>query len=292
MLEPHAPELRAEFEAWLGADPAHAKAYDALERFATLSQRLPAPERRPRRQAVGPRRLAPAFGAIALVATAATGLLLLVTGREAATYAAVANPGPAIRLYRLSDGSTITLDADTNLDVAIKPASREVRIRSGRARFKVTDEPDRPFTVSSDGGRVTANGSEFDVALNGDRMTVVALQGDVHVSPDGSDRPAVPLANGAAVQVEGASVDMTSVSREDRLWPAGRLSFDNTPLEKIVATANRLGGPPIRLGSDGIGTLKVTAVLDLRDTRALARKLAAALELKVDDRGGEVVLTR
>ena len=291
MLEPHSPELRARFEAWLGADPAHVKAYAELERFATLSQRLPAPERRRQRGAIGARRLTPAFGVIAVVAIAATGLLFM--GRETATYAAVTNPGPAIRLYRLSDGSTVTLDVDTNLAVAMKPASREVRIRSGRARFKVTAEPERPFTVLSAGGRVTANGSEFDVALNGDRMTVVSLGGEVRVSaPDGSDVAALPVAEGTAVRAESAGVAAAPVSRKDRLWPVGRLSFDNTPLERIVAMANRLGGPPLRLGSEGTGALKVTAVLDLRDPRALARKLAAALDLKIDERNGEVVLTR
>jgi transmembrane sensor len=291
LLEPHSSEVRAEFEAWIAKDPAHARAYNELAGIATLSKRLPAPNRRSRQSAVGGSFLRPAYG-VAVVGAIAVAGVLLVTGREpAAAYAAVTNAGPAIRMVRLSDGSTIILDVDTALDVAVRQASREVRFYKGRARFNVADKPARPFTVSSAAGCVTANGSEFDVGLNGDQMTVVPLQGKVELCGAGATKRA-PISAGTAVRVHDANVTTTTMGREDRFWPAGRMSFDNTPLDKIVVMANRIGEPPIRLGSDDIGALEVTAVLDLRDTRSLARKLAAALDLKVDERADEIVLTK
>jgi len=292
MLEPPSPALRAKFEAWLASDPAHAAAYGELEPIVALSRQLPAPERRWRWQSAG-HGLRPAFGAALVAAIAATGVLLVKGREQSAVYAPVTNPGPAIRLFQLSDGSRITLDAGASLGVAIDETARNVRLHSGRARFSVTSAPERPFTVFSDRARVTAEGGEFDVAVDNAGMTVVPLRGEVRVSrAPGSEEKTVPVAPGAAVRVDSAAVAPTRVSRGDRLWPVSRLSFDGTPLEKIVAMANRLGQPPIRLGSEGTGKLEVTAVLDLRNNRALGRKLAAALKLELEEKDGAVVLTR
>ncbi len=292
MLEPHSPELRAAFEMWRAADPAHAKAYGEIERITGLAERLPSGHRR--QAPIGRERLLrPAFAIAALAAIAFTGVLLLTRPAAPVTEMSLTNPGPAIRFMRLSDGSMVTLDVATELTVAIGSRAREARLRSGRARFKVADDPGRPFIVSWPGGRVEANGSEFDVALSAGQMTVMARNGAVRVFPAGTHQEdAVAVGAGRAVRVEGNDVVPAAVSRGDRLWPDGRHAFNRTSLATILALANRLGGPPIKPASEAIGSLKITAVLDLRDSRALARKLAAALDLRVDESAGEIVLSR
>lgn len=292
MLEPQSAGLRAEFDAWFAADPAHARAYDELERLTTLATRLPNGEHR--RALIGRERaLRPAFGMAMAAAIAVGGVLLLARPDSPATEMALTNSGTAIRLLRLSDGSTVTLDVATRLTVTIGPNSREAHLRSGRARFQVADDPGRPFVVSLPEGRVEARGGAFDVALSANRTTVVPVKGEVRVYPTGADQDgAVAVRAGSAAWVASGDVVSTAVSRRERLWPAGRIAFNRTPLAKVVATANRLGGPPIRLGSDAVGSLEVTAVLDLRDTRALAPKIAAALDLKIDERDGSIVLNR
>jgi transmembrane sensor len=227
------------------------------------------------------------------VVLALAGALLAVAREPSAAVAAVVNPGPAIRAVRLEDGSTLTLDADTALDVALGPASREIRLRQGRARFNVAVLPNRPLRISTGPGSVTVEGGLVDVALDGSGMTVLVLKGKAVVSDAGSNGArSTPLIKNDALRVGGGVIAAAAVSQAERFWPAGRLGFDNTPLEKVVAVANRLDTPPIRLADPDLGAIQVTAVLDVRDTRALARKLGSTLDLRVREDSRGVLLTR
>lgn len=289
MLEPTTPQRRAEFETWLAADPEHAREYAILDSYSTLGIRLPSPVRHERRN----RFLSPAYGLATAAIVAVVGAVL-ITGRESpAAYAAVTNPGPAVRMVRLADGSTIVLDINTDLSVALKPRTREVEMHSGRARFKVAPDPKRPFIVSSASGQVISHQGEFDVDVRQQPVRVMPLTGSVAVQPEGAKKSrTLSLSSGEAAPLESGNPSPISVPRDDRLWPVGRVSFDRTPLANIIASANRFGGRPIHVADDSIGALRVTAVLDLRDTAALARKLAAALDLNVQESANGILLTR
>lgn len=289
LLDGATPERRAEFEAWLAADPEHAREYRILDAYSALSPELPGPVRHVGREV----HLRPAY-AFALVIVVLVGGTLLITNREAGTaYAAVTNRGPAIRGVRLSDGSTVLLDIDTSLSVAFKAKSREVEVQSGRARFTVAPDPTRPFIVSSDAVRVTSRGGEFDVDARGSGNSVAARRGTVIVgTSDDQAGGTTDVSAGKAVRVDHAKLTPISIAHEERLWPAGRLWFDQTPLSTIAAMANRLGGPRIRVADAEIGAMKATCMLDLRDTRALAQKLAATFDLRVEETANGILLTR
>lgn len=289
LLDGAMPERRAKFEAWLAADPEHAREYRILDAYSELSSELPRRVRQVRREVF----LRPAY-AFALVIVVLVGGTLLITNRESGTaYAAVTNRGPAIRGVRLSDGSTVLLDIDTSLSVAFKAKSREVEVQSGRARFTVAPDPKRPFIVTFDAIRVTSRGGEFDVDVRGNADSVAAARGIVFVgTSDDQAGGATDVSAGKAVRVDHTKVTPISVAHDERLWPAGRLWFDQTPLSAIVAMANRLGGPPIHVADGEIGAMKVTCMLDLRDTQALAQKLAATFDLRAEETPNGILLTR
>ena len=46
-----------------------------------------------------------------------------------------------IRTYNLSDGSKVTLDADSRVEVTMSEAERRLRLRQGKARFAVAADP-------------------------------------------------------------------------------------------------------------------------------------------------------
>lgn len=291
MLDSRGGEADDRFRAWLRADPDHARAYDELGKIATLAERS---THRPDRSAgtrPDPAFLRPVWGIACAVALLLAAGVFVVGRPQEPAFAAVVNSGPFIRSVRLADGSIVTLDIGAALDVATPPG-REARLREGRARFKVQADAGGPFVVTSAAGRIAADSAEFDVALTPSGMTVVALAGLVEVSPAGDAggasltpvRPVAQIANGNIVSLNGRI--------DDRLWPASRLSFDRVPLDRLVTKANALATPPIRLADAELGRLEVTAVLDLRDTRSLARKLAAALDLRATEVQGEIQLSR
>ncbi len=293
MLEPTSADEVAAFEAWLDEAPEHARAYHEVQCVSSLGANLP------RRllhdePATSTWRLRPAFGlAAAVVLMILAGVWLVAPGAQPA-YAAVSNPGPAIRTVRLTDGSKVVLDAQTELAVALEDDAREVRITSGRARFTVASEDKRPFSVSTPAGTVTARSTVFDVALSEESTKVFVIEGIVDISDHertkGSD--ATPVRSGQAVELRDGRVRATVIDRLEARWPAGRLPFDEATLASVVQMANLQGEPDIVLENDAVASLKVTGVFDIRDTRALARKLAATHDLRAQEDGGSIIIAR
>lgn len=295
MLEPASGTEVQAFEAWLHADPSHAAAYAEAESLAALSARLPRRLLANPPSTLRPARLRPAYGvAAAVILILSSALLLTGQGRDAA-HAAITNPGPAVRAFKLSDGTTVILDSGAELAVAFDRDGRTVTLNSGRARISVARDPRRPFSVKAAQATLRTETAVVDVALSKDDVSVRVVDGEAFLtttSTDQEDRRAVRLGEGTAVNVHDGRLHETKVDAAAARWPEARLSFDDAPLATIVELANRRGRPKLILADASVGALRVTGVLDIRDTRALARKLAATLDLDVEEHSDELRLTR
>lgn len=296
MLEPSSEAEVDAFEAWLATDPEHPRAYAAVEARSERSTRLP----RRLLGAVPARRftLRPVLGA-ALAAGIAVGAMLWLSGAgpgvPGVAEAALSNPGPGIRSVRLEDGSTLKLDTGTTLSVLLNSDTRRIRVRSGRTRFAVARDPGRVFTVIARDTTVRAKAAVFDVTTTETAVRVQVVEGDVIVTPRASGAgpdAVVPLESGQALDVSGRGVQRPAPDPEAVRWPDSRVGFTDAPLATVLAAANRGQEPAILLDDPAIGRLKVSGVLDMRDPASLARKLATALDLRIEHRAGAVLLTR
>jgi len=228
-----------------------------------------------------------ALATIVLMAVAALGLW---QSMSAPAFATLANPGSAVRGYRLADGTSVFLDAGAEVGVSLRGDRREIEVRKGRARIKGGLDP-RPFEVLANRRRIVPGPTQLDVAVDDDRVTISALDGGLMLERSGSASSVDKLALGRG---EAVTVDATGQSAvvPDTGWPLARVHFEGAPLGRILAAANRHGDPQIATATLAISSLPVTGVLDLRDTRRLARKLAAALALRIDDGGDRLILSR
>lgn len=293
MLEPTSEAEVQAFENWLRSDPAHPVAYGDVEPVSDFGVRLP--RRLLARSGTGSVRIRPSFGLAAAVTLFLGAGLWLTTQAPQAAQAAVSNPGPAVRGVRLSDGTVAILDTGAELAVAFDRNARVVTLRSGRVRFNVARDAERPFSVAAEQAIVTARGTVFDVTLVPGEMRVWVIEGEIAlviVPPDQATTEPIALRSGQAVNVRDGRLSQMTIEPAAARWPAGRLAFDDKPLATVVAMANRQGSPKILLGDDSAGTMRVTGVLDIRDTRALARKLAATLGLRVEERDPAILLRR
>lgn len=291
MEEPSSQAQVTAFETWLKADPAHVRAYHELEGVAAVGARLSFPVPNIERSAVASSAFRPAF-AVAASLVLALGTWWLVREPSAA-YAAIYNRGHATRMVALRDGSIVTLDTATTLAVEVAPTAHHVRMSSGRARFAIRLSPDVAFKVTTSAGEVTSANGVFDVAVARDDVRVWVVRGEARVAVPRTNRVPEPLTlrSGQSLRVRGGVATTTPSDRSDTTWPQAHLSFDDTPLATILEAANRTGRPKISVADDAVGHLRVTGVLDLRDTRKLARKLAAALDLRVVENDDTVLLT-
>jgi RNA polymerase sigma factor (sigma-70 family) len=81
------------------------------------------------------------------------------------------------RLQRgLPDGSELTLDAASRLEVDYDAAQRRIRLLDGAAFFAVQRDPGRPFVVQARGVQVTVLGTRFGVEIDGGQGVLVQVE--------------------------------------------------------------------------------------------------------------------
>lgn len=305
MRGPRSEDDRAAFQRWYDGDPAHAEAYDRVrenyESAGLLAQTewgrgsgLPARAQRSSR--AKPYAMAAGLAALLLVGGA---VLLgrpegLMPAAEAEALFFATEVGE-IREVPLPDGSQMTLDTETTVVVQMRPDLRHVTLRGGRARFAVAGEDERPFVVEAGRTRVSGRNTTFDVALNGGGATVQPLQGSVSVEAGGAGAQTQPvqLDPGQVVSISSSAerVQRRPASRSGSLWPSGMLEFDNTPLRRVIAEANRYGRPGISLADPSLEALRVSGTFRAGDLEGLARSLEAAFGLRLErGEGGRLIL--
>lgn len=307
MHGPHAEDARAEFERWRSADPANAAEYAALERTWNLAERLGATEvGRARTLRPVPRPLAWATAPrLALAAAAMIVIALFVTlqagGNSGVAIVATAHATGVgeIRTVRLPDGSSVTLDTDTRIDVRFEDNVRKVRLERGRARFEVKPDHARPFVVEAGGKTVSAADAGFDAQVASTGVSLVSLHGPVEVRPlaAGMDAPAeLQLEPGEAVRFAANGAPLAAAGPAGKgsdQWVSGMLVFHGAPLSEVLDETNRYSRRRILLGEPSLGTLKVTGAFRPLPIDELAASLAAALQLHVrGDPRGNLTLAR
>jgi len=81
----------------------------------------------------------------------------------------------------LADGSRVTLNTDSELQVSLEPRERVVSLDRGEAYFEVAKDKSRPFIVNVGSKRVIAVGTQFSVRRDGDSIQVVVTEGTVRM---------------------------------------------------------------------------------------------------------------
>lgn len=209
-----------------------------------------------------------------------------------------------VRTIRLSDKSQVTLDTNSRIQLHFSSALRGITLLQGRARFDVSHDPARPFTVSAGDGSVTAIGTLFDVEMT-DRVHVRLLRGAVNVSASGKPDPSgriaiVLLAAGQqtsfalatpSARVAEAAVP-TPIRASDEQWVTGMKAFDDVPLSEIVAEANRYSEVQIQIADADVAAQEAFVELDIRDVPDVAHKLAQLFHLELDQSEPGLIILR
>lgn len=281
------PDVERNFERWRNADPRHAEAFDRVRRTyeqAGLLRNSPMVASGEHEATSAPPRWRPRpalAAALAAVLLVPIGVSLVRTGDlpflGTQTVMLMTSVGE-IREVRLKDGSRVTLDTSTKLEVKIGRSRRIARLKYGRARFEIA-EAEQPFVVGTDSATITTRQGVIDVeqiARQG-RVEVLAGAAEVRRSDQGSH---VPLAAGQSMTIDTGGAERMGAVAHGADWTRGMLQFDGTPLADAVALANRYSNQHIVLAGN-LGALRVTGAFRAGDTVGLAKALAAAFGLSL-----------
>ncbi|WP_232831070.1 FecR family protein [Peristeroidobacter agariperforans] len=153
----------------------------------------------------------------------------------------------------LDDGSSIHLDARTQLKVEFTDTQRIVYLNHGQAAFDVAKDSRRPFIVRTPLADIIAVGTRFSVDIDLDAgVTTIVEEGVVKVIKHGeTDSTAVMLAHNEQLYVAPRAVAETSlpVSEQNKVyvdakaeleWTTGWVHFDEgATVREMVKQFNR-----------------------------------------------------
>lgn len=168
------------------------------------------------------------------------------------------------RLLALADGSKVTLNTASTVELAFTDKVRRVRLVRGEALFEVAHDASRPFLVDAGAARFRALGTAFNVRLRPDLVELTVTQGVVGVvAEDGRvDRPvAAKIAAGGGAVVRSGAVAPTALDdqhlRQRTSWQAGVLEFDGESLAQVVGEFNRYRQQPIVIGDPRLEAVRI-----------------------------------
>jgi transmembrane sensor len=216
----------------------------------------------------------------------------------------------------LSDGSRITLNTDTSVEVRYSNTRRFIELKRGEALFSVAHNSRWPFDVSAGGTLTRAIGTEFNVDLRGSRVTVSVLEGAVQVAEANRMAPAgailgsgdavsnaqagfstiaPALAKGEAIEIrpqERRVIAQKAELRRIDAWRMRHLEFSDTPLPAAVEEFNRYSRTRVVIGSPELDTVRVSGVFQIGDADGFLFSLKEALGVQALESPGEVTLVR
>lgn len=283
----------AEFKQWLAQSDQHRQAFhavdalwqgldDRLGQAALLSDRhhtaTPKPSRSPRFVF----RIGLAACVLALIVFNDASLLM-------PQHASYATGHGERRNVTLADGSQLILNTDTELEVALGPLSRELRLKRGEAAFSVAHQGWRPFTVNAGAGRVLDIGTRFSLYRTDEHVEVTVTEGRVDVI---TAQTSQALSAGQQLSY-GADGMLSAVSRPDLLaataWQEGRMVLNMTPLSQITEQMMRYHAARFAFDDPKLEQLQVSGTFNIDDLPVFLDTLQSIYPLQAVVAGDGVI---
>ncbi|MGR4890742.1 FecR family protein [Sphingopyxis sp. LARHCG72] len=287
------PRFQAELDAWLAGDPR--RSGDLLKAEATLSflnrgRALPGSAEDADDDAAASvpamfsrRRLLLGGGAGALAAGVAGLALFRSAGEDYRTGFG------EVREMALADGSTASINTDTDLYVAITGSARRLRLVHGEAWFAVRKDSARPFEVEAGDVRVRALGTAFSVRRKGSEVEILVTHGTVETSVAGFERERVRASAGTRVVAAAGRPPQAIVAPRDvenaLAWRRGEIILDGMPLGDAAAEFNRYNARKIVIADPAFAQERMVGQFRMREPEAFVRAVRDALGARVADSG-------
>ncbi|MEM7000049.1 MAG: FecR domain-containing protein [Pseudomonadota bacterium] len=310
----------AAFQNWLEQDAGHGDAYDKAQtywqaydrlRVEDLDEDLLRPGFYERCVAAWDRLSQPRWaliGAACVLALAVVVVPVVVLDEGAdsataqmsldwhdnATQAIAYTTGKAeIRAITLSDGTELTLGAETELQTLMSKSERRVVLKEGSVHLTVSSDADRPFIVQSGLLESRVLGTVFEVRHNAGVMRVAVAKGRVAVAypqiiagrpMDLVHQSELGVGDQVLARSDSGLGSVSEVALSDiGAWRHDQMVYKGATLQEIVADANRYLAQEIVL-SDRASLLEaqpITASFRISDPEGMLEMLSLLLPVVI-----------
>jgi transmembrane sensor len=230
------------------------------------------------------------------------------------------------RSITLADGSTVEMNARSEIRVRFGRRERDVALVRGQALFHVAKDAGRPFIVRAGSTLVRAVGTQFDVneLQAGTVVTVVeglvAVFGGGAAHPSSMNRPTLsdaslpsheqvaaelmkglhgamrPIFVGAGQQLTVTAKQSVETSQVNpavaTAWTHHRFAFDGAPLAEVVTELNRYNARQLVIVDARLEDVRINGLFSSSNPSLLLQFLRSQPGIVVDDTGDEIRISK
>jgi len=186
------------------------------------------------------------------------------------------------RDWRLADGSRLSLNTATAVDVELTDSARALWLRAGEIYVEATAQAGPPLRVQTRLGAIHAHrAARFAVRLEPHRCHVDVAAGQVELRPSRADAPTVVL--GAAQRAAfdaGAVYPWQAADPRGPDWLRGVLHADAMRLDAFAAELARYRPGLVRC-DPAVAALRISGAFQLDNTDGVLQALPALLPVQV-----------
>ncbi|AZF18307.1 FecR domain-containing protein [Pseudomonas sp. R3-18-08] len=274
-----------EFAKWLASDEEHARAWRQL---GMLDQRFSV-ARGPARAALlqsresvrqRMRKLGRGLASIALV----VGLALFAGERYVPIHYWLADQRTATgeqRTLTLADGTRITLNTHSAIDVRFDDKHRLIVLQEGEIFVATGHNDARPFSVQTRDGNLRALGTRFIVRREDHATRLSVLQSAVAAQPQALHQEQVFKQGQQVLMRSDGLGPLLAVPPATDAWTRGMLVVDNARLGDVVAELGRYRTGHLGV-DDNVADLRITGSFPLHDTTLALNALLPTLPVQIE----------
>ena len=190
------------------------------------------------------------------------------------------------REVTLADGSSLSINTRSKVNVAFTPTQRLVRLYSGEVLIATQADPElmpRPFLVETGHGRVLALGTRFNVRIEDGQTHVSVLEKAVELTPLNAPEQRLRLDAGQQAVFSNSQVgERLSADVSAGSWQSGRLVVVDMPLSQLVSELDRYR--PGHLQCDAsVARIRVSGAFPLDDTDQALAALVENFPVRVEN---------
>lgn len=292
---PLAPPQQAELERWRRSDPEHERAWKRAQRLLTRLGTLPSTlARQTLARPAGSSRRTVLRGLLVLMGAAPLGGWLWRRSEAGVDYLTTLGER---RDLLLDDGSQVSLNSDSALNVRFSADQRLLHLQRGEAYIVTAPDrqaPPRPLRVQTEQGLMRALGTRFSVRQLPHETQLAVYEGAVQVQLAGTDSTPQDgiIRAGQQVRFTRERLGPVETARDTALaWRNGLLVADDMPLQQWAQELMRYSSQPL-VCDPALAGLRVSGTFPLDDLPLALAMLAKSHGLRVQAGAEKVFISR
>ncbi|WP_432712069.1 FecR family protein [Pedobacter sp.] len=192
----------------------------------------------------------------------------------------------------LNDGSKVMLAQNTIVKYPdhFKGKTRDISLEKGKAFFKISKDPEHPFTISIGQSKVSVLGTSFNIKYTDSLIDVSVSTGTVRFTPNKVSKGAI-LNAGQSVSYNYALNIMTQPDgSNDNSWLTKELHFVDMPLQDVCKELSEYYGVKINLHDTVHTAKKFNANFKESSLNEILNVLKATYNIQVETSGDTVTI--